>query len=157
VEKDYASLDKKVKKLICRDHRSYMHSIASEAQSAVDLGNIKGVFDSIKHLTNASQVSTVPVKTKDGKCITTSGGQLQKWREFFKEILNSDCPPYEEEEVTYSVPQLQISVGTPSKTKVIYTIKSIKNAKAVGLDTIPAEILKPDTSKAADMLLALFK
>jgi hypothetical protein len=60
-----------------------MDSIASEAQSAADLGNIKGVIDSIKSLRNASQVSPVPVKTKDRKC------RIKKWREFFKEILNS--------------------------------------------------------------------
>jgi hypothetical protein len=96
------------------------------------------------------------VKTKDGKCITTSEGQLQRWWEFFKEILNSDCPPYEEEEVTHSVPQLQISVRTSSKREVIYVIKSIKNGKAAGLDIIPAEILKLDSSKAA-MLLPLFQ
>jgi hypothetical protein len=75
VEKEYASLDKEVKKLIWRDHRKYMDSTGSEAQSAADLGNIKRAFDSIKHL-NASQVSTAPVETKDGKCITTSEGQL---------------------------------------------------------------------------------
>jgi hypothetical protein len=59
VEKEYASLDKEVKKLIWRDHRSYMDSTASEVQSDADLGNINGVFGSIKCLTNASEVSTV--------------------------------------------------------------------------------------------------
>jgi hypothetical protein len=157
VEKEYASLDKEVKKLIWRDHRSYMDSIASEAQSDADLGNIKGVFDSIKRLTNASPVSTVPVKSKDRKCITTSEGHLQRQREFSKEILNSDCPPYQEEEATHSVPQLQISARKPPKTEVIYVIKSMKNGKAAGLDTIPIEILKLDSSKAADMLLPLFQ
>jgi regulator of replication initiation timing len=86
-----------------------MDSITSEDQSAADLGNIKEDFDSIKRLTDAAQVLTVPVKTKDGKCITTSEVWLQRWREFFKEILNSDCPPNEEEaekeEATHSVPQ----------------------------------------------------
>jgi hypothetical protein len=76
-KKEYAFLYKEVKKLIWRDHRRYMYSIASEAQSPAELGNIKGVSDSIKHFTNSFQVSNVPVKTKDGKCITTSQGQLQ--------------------------------------------------------------------------------
>jgi hypothetical protein len=78
VEKEYASLDKEVKKLIRRDHRRYMNSTASKALSAADIGNIKGVFDSIKCLTNASQVSTLPVRNKGGKCITISEGQLQR-------------------------------------------------------------------------------
>jgi hypothetical protein len=72
-----------------------------------------------------------------------------------KEILNFDCPPYEK--VTHSVLQLQASVRTPSKREVISTIKSMKNRKAVGLDSIPAEILKPDPSKAVDMLLPCSK
>jgi hypothetical protein len=41
VEKVHASLNKEVKKLIRRDHRRYVDSIAIEAQSAADLGNIK--------------------------------------------------------------------------------------------------------------------
>jgi hypothetical protein len=124
VEKEYASLGKEVKKLIRPDHRRDMNSIASEAQSAADLSNIIGVFDAIKYLTNDSQVSTIPVKTKNGKCITTSEGQLQRWRKFFKEILNSDCPPYKEEEVMHSVPQLQINKKT-IREEVIHAIKSM--------------------------------
>jgi hypothetical protein len=159
VEKEYASLDKELKKLIQRDHRRYMDSVGSKAQSGADLGHIKGVVDSIKRLTKVSQVSTVPVKTKAGKYITTCEGQLQRWREFFKEILNSDCSPYEEEdeELTRSVLQLQISVRTPSKREVIYAIKSMKNGEAAGLDNIPAKILTLDFSKASDMLLPLFQ
>jgi hypothetical protein len=57
----------------------------------------------------------------------------------------------------HSVPQLQVSVRTPSKREVIYAIKSMKNKKAAGLDNIPAKILKSDTSKAADMFLPLFQ
>jgi hypothetical protein len=40
------------------------------------------------------------------------------------------CPPYEEEEVMHSVPQLQISVRTPLKREVIYAIKSMKEQKS---------------------------
>jgi hypothetical protein len=57
--------------------------------------------------------------------------------------------------VTHSVPQLQISVRTPSKREVIYAIKLIKNGKAAGSDNIPAELLKLDSSKAAKMLLSI--
>jgi hypothetical protein len=84
-------------------------------------------------------------------------GQLQRWKEFFKEILNTDCPPYEEEEVMHSVPQLQISVRTPSKREVKYAIKSMKNGKAAGSDNRPPKIPKRESSQAADMLLPLFQ
>jgi hypothetical protein len=48
VEKYCASQDKEVKKLTRRVRRKYMDNIAGEAQSVADLGNIKGVFDSMK-------------------------------------------------------------------------------------------------------------
>jgi hypothetical protein len=57
----------------------------------------------------------------------------------------------------HSVPQLQVSVRIPSKREVIYAIKSMKNKRAAGLDKIPADILKLNSSKAADMLLPLFQ
>jgi hypothetical protein len=67
-------------------------------------------------------------------------------------------PLYEEQgEVTSLVTQLQISIRTPLKREVIYEIKSMKNGKAAGLDNIPAERLKFDSSKAANMLLPLFQ
>jgi RecB family exonuclease len=43
------------------------------------------------------------------------------------------------------------------KREVIYAIKSTKNGKAAGSDNIPAETLKFDPSKAADMLRPLFQ
>jgi hypothetical protein len=92
------------------------------------------------------------VKTKNGKCVTTSEGQLKRWREIFKEILNSNCPPYEEEEGDAFSPPTT-SIRTPSKREVIYALKSMKNRKAAGSNNIPAKILKLDSSKAADMLL----
>jgi hypothetical protein len=48
------------------------------------------------------------------------------------------------------------SVRTPSKREVIYALKSMKNGQAAGSDKISAEILKFDSSKAADMFLPLF-
>lgn len=54
VEREYASLDKEVKKLIQTDHIRYMDNTASEARPAADRGNIKGLSDSIKCLANVS-------------------------------------------------------------------------------------------------------
>jgi hypothetical protein len=57
----------------------------------------------------------------------------------------------------HSTPQLQVSVRTPLKREVIYTIKSMKNGKAARLDNILAGMLKLDSSEAADILLPCSK
>jgi hypothetical protein len=47
-EKEYAVLNKEIKKSTRRDHRVYADRIANEAQVATDQGNIKGMFNAIR-------------------------------------------------------------------------------------------------------------
>jgi len=44
LEKEYAALNKEIKKSVRRDHRAYADRIANEAQAAANQGNIKGMF-----------------------------------------------------------------------------------------------------------------
>jgi hypothetical protein len=46
-EKEHAALSKAVNRSTRRDYRTYVDSIANEAQTAPNQGNIKGMFNSI--------------------------------------------------------------------------------------------------------------
>ena len=52
LEKEYAALSKEVNRSTRRDYRTYVDSIADQAQTAANQGNIKGMFNSIRRLTN---------------------------------------------------------------------------------------------------------
>jgi hypothetical protein len=50
---------------------------------------------------NNIRQTTVPIRDKEGKTITSIEGQIQRWKEYLKEILNTSTPPIGEEEQSY--------------------------------------------------------
>ena len=159
LEKEYAALSKEVNRSTKRDYRAYMDSIANEAQIAANQGNIKGMFNSIRRLTNNVRPTTVPIRDKEGKTITSIEGQIQKWKEYLEEILNTSSSFLEKEETALlpPPPELPISIRPPSNREIVEAIKIMKNGKAAGSDIIPAEVLKTDPYSTADILLPLFQ
>ena len=161
LEKEYAALSKEVNKCARRNYRVYVDSIANGAQMVANQGNIKGMFNSIRRLMNNVRPNTAPIRDKEGKTLTSIKGQIQRWKEYFVEILNTSTSPIGKEE-TVKVPltpqlELPISVRPPSKREIVDAIKTMKNGKAAGSDNIPAEVLKADPYAKADILLPLFQ
>jgi hypothetical protein len=65
-EKEYVALSKEIKKKVRRDHRAYADRIANEAQVAANQGNIKGMFNAMRQLTNNVQPTIVLIRDKEG-------------------------------------------------------------------------------------------
>jgi hypothetical protein len=128
-----------------------------EAQEAAKKGNMRDLFDIMRKMINTPMYCGMPVRDKAGSIITSVRGQLERWRQHFEEVLNTDSSFPVDREQTLPLPELQISVKPPSKREIIQAIKGMKNVKATGSDNIPAEILKVDPNVAADMLLLLFQ
>jgi len=135
LEKEYTALSKEVKKCARRDYRVYVDSTANEAQIAANQGNIKGMFNAIRRLMNNVWPNTAPIRDKEGKTITSIEGQIQRWKEYFEEILNTSTSPIGKEETvkaTLTPPlELPISVRPPSKREIIDAIKTMKNGKII--------------------------
>ena len=45
-----------------------------------------------KKITNESCRRSTPVKNKDGEVIKSEADQIERWREHFSEVLNSEAP-----------------------------------------------------------------
>jgi hypothetical protein len=118
---------------------------------------MRNLFDIMRKMINAPMYCGVPVRDKAGSIITSVQGQLERWRQHFEEVLNTDSSFPLDRYQAIPLPELQISVRPPSKREIILAIKGMKNGKAAGSDNIPAEILKVDPNVAADMLLLLFQ
>jgi hypothetical protein len=66
-------------------------SIASEAEVATNQVYKKGMFSSIRHLTNNVQPATILIRDKEGKTLTSIEGQIHRWKEFLEEILSTSA------------------------------------------------------------------
>ena len=74
-----------------------------------------------------------------------------------EERLNTSTTCMERNEWASILTELSISIRSPSKREIVNAIKAMKNGKAAGADNIPAEVLKADPYKSADILLPLFQ
>ena len=115
------------------------------------------MFNAMRRLTNNVRPTTVPIRDKEGKSITSIEGQIHRWKEYLEEILNTSTTRMEREEPANLPTELQISIRSPSKREIVNAIKAMKNGKAAGADNIPAEVLKADPYMSADILLPLFQ
>lgn len=117
---------------------------------------MKELYNTTKKLAARYQVTDKPIKDKQGKTLTSTEEQLKRWVEHFSELLNTpgpedppDIPPAETE--------LSINCAKPSRQEIRKAIQAMKNGKAAGTDSVPAEALKVDIGISTDILYRLFE
>ncbi|XP_070493805.1 uncharacterized protein [Chironomus tepperi] len=155
LSKQYALLNKRVKREVRNDWRRHLNGLAEKAQTASDCGNMKDLYNTIKELSDRSGRKQVPIKSKEGRILVTVDEQAARWKEHFEEVLNVQrngiCI-----EAVENPPALPIDTRPPTKKEIIEAVKRLKSGKAAGMDEIPAEVLKADANVTANFLKPLF-
>ena len=85
---------------------------------------------------------TSACKDKNGNLITEEQKALDRWQEYFEELLNGDgsrSTPQLEDQLVYCNTN---DVPPPTLEEVQKAVHSLKNNKSAGTDGIPAELLK---------------
>ena len=151
---EYAKADRDVKTSARRDKRTYVESIAQEAEDAAQKGDMRALYNTTKKLTNKKNGGERPVKNKEGDTITDIENQMNRWVEHFKTLLNQD-PPAHRADIPPAEEPLNININCPTKVEIQSAIKQMKNNKAPGPDNIPAEALKADVETSTEMLYSI--
>lgn len=139
--KDYTATKKQVKKSIRRDKRRYVENLAKEAEEAAGQGIMRELYNTTKKLSNRFPQTDKPVRDKHSNTLKIIEEHLKRWAEQFKELLNrpaSDTAPDRQPAET----DLPISCDPLSKAEIRNAITALKNGKAAGPDSIPAEAIK---------------
>ena len=153
--KRYNEANKAVKTSARQDKRRYIETLAKEAEEAAGQRNMKALYDTTRKLAGKKHKMSRPVKNKDGETLNTTKEQIERWAEHFKELLNQ-IPPVTRANIPPAEVPLPINCNRPSKTEIKKAIKLLKNNKAPGPDSVPAEALKADINTSTDMLFDLF-
>ena len=150
---EYNRANKRVKESIKKDKNDYVDSLASQAEEAAGQGNIKELYMLRKKMAGKyhKRISQSKIRTK---MLTTTGEQIKRWAEHFQEILNRPAPE-ETPDISPADSELPINCDAPSKAEIRKAITSLRNGKAAGPDSIPAEALKAGKETSNDMLHAL--
>ena len=57
---------------------------------SADVGNIKGMYDSIKRAIGPMQYKTTPLKAATSKIITDRAKQMERWVEHYSELYSKE-------------------------------------------------------------------
>ena len=151
----HTEANQEVKRSVKRDKRNFVEDLARQAEEAAGRNNLKDLYDITKKLPGSKRSTDHPVNDKNGEAQTDETRQLERWKEYFAELLNRpapdnplDIPPADRE--------LLIKTSRPSKAEIKKAIGLLKNGKAPGPDGIPPEALKADVPTSVDMLHTLF-
>ncbi|CAG2199776.1 unnamed protein product [Mytilus edulis] len=85
-------LNKEVKKCCRKDKREYVNDLATEAEFTAYKGDIKTLYNITKTLSKRKTAKSKPVKDKDGKFLTNLNEQMERWNEYFINVLNRPEP-----------------------------------------------------------------
>jgi len=141
-----------VKRQIHRDKTNCIEGIAKEAEEAANMQHMKTFYNLTKTIYNDKPRQSTVVNNRNGNALTSDEDRRKWWREHLMETLNREEPAYTiNEEHCEQQDIADIDTGPVSKAEIRRPIKSLKNGKAPGEDTITAELLKADLKFTTDI------
>jgi hypothetical protein len=152
---EYNKAHKEVRQSVRKDRRTYIDNLAVQAEEAANMRNMKDLYDTTKKLAGNFRQISQQIKDKYGKVITTTGEQLARWAEHFKELLNR-LPPDVTPKINRAGEKLKLNLNLPSKTEIKQAIKKLKTTKASSPDNIPPEALKANPDLTANILHKIY-
>lgn len=104
--------------------------------------NIRSFYQRVKKSKKVFTSKTETIKNTDGKTLFNKEEILNRWKEYFSNLLNVENNNTIEEVVTDTA---EIYIPEPTQEEVRNAIRKLKNNKAVGNDNIPSELIKKGT------------
>ena len=139
---EYRQIDKQVKKQTKRDKQNWLDEKIKQAQQAAERNDTRTTYRIIKELTNDSKKQNLPIKSKDGKALSTEKEVAERWIEHFNSVLNQP-EPSTLLEINEEIPEIQdIETGRIERCEIEAAIKKLKNNKSPGADGIHPEMIK---------------
>uniref|UniRef100_A0A8D8LL21 Craniofacial development protein 2 n=3 Tax=Cacopsylla melanoneura TaxID=428564 RepID=A0A8D8LL21_9HEMI len=136
----YKESRRKANMVIKRKKRQHLNGKLEEVEQLNNESESRKFYAAIKKIKKTFQPKADMCKDKDGALITEEDKVLERWKEHFSDLLNTEenvprtTEPHESMNEEATEP--------PTRTDVRAAIARLKNHKAPGEDTIVAELLK---------------
>ena len=156
IQQRYINKGKQVKKSLRRDKRECLNKAVEEAQDAADKKQRGVLYKIIRNISGKKGNEGKLIRDQDGNIITNEEKELERWKEHFSQVLNRE-PPRNPMRSLSERQQLDINIEEVTEEEIIEQLKSLRNAKAPGIDNLNAELFKADMETAVKQLHQLFK
>lgn len=134
---------------------------AAEIQGHADRHDSKAFFQAVKALYGPTHNIECPIKDANGTLLKNSIDIRNRWKEYYENLLNAaPAAPADVEKAVESLPQFpEFSEldAPPTLEEIENAVKLLKNGKAPGPDSLPAEIFKHGGRQLRAKLHTLFQ
>lgn len=90
LQAEYKERDREAKKGARRDRKRWISELAQKAEMVANNRNMRELYDVTRTLAKKRLNQSRPVKSKQGKLLTSEEDQMNRWREYFMEVLNRE-------------------------------------------------------------------
>ena len=154
----YAELRATVQRRLRGMEKTWWVELVETMQMHADTGNQQEFYSTLKAAYGPTFRAPFPVRSGDGKTlITDKEDTLKRWTEYFAGLLNrgNDFDPTLLAEIPVA-PTFWEMDDPPTRQEVQSAIAGLKNNKAVGPDSLPAEVLKYGGEAVLECLCRMF-
>ncbi|CAM4548289.1 unnamed protein product [Leuciscus chuanchicus] len=140
---EYRRLHKIIRKRLKKERAAYWEELAEEMETAANRKEFRTLYSTIWRLARKNKPLVNNIKDSTGKFLRSNEERLNRWKEYFQDLLNHPAlqgptaDPDPVEDLSTYVDDLE-----PSLPELRVAIKSLKNNKAPGVDSVVAEALK---------------
>ena len=132
-----------------------------ELEKQLRMGDQHGFFQNIKsvQLEETKKVESQCVRDEEGRLLRNKGCIRERWVRFFRSLLNSKSDLLDPD-TSKRLPQHPVANAhgiEPTEEEIATAIKAMANAKVVGPDGLPAELLKLGLQQDRTILLELHR
>ncbi|XP_076069733.1 uncharacterized protein LOC143041609 [Oratosquilla oratoria] len=131
---------------------------ANEIQTYADRKDFKNFYSALKAVYSPTSSGSCPVLTANGNSLISDKEKiLERWVEHFSSVFNQ--PSAIDNEAIARLPQVSVNDSLsdpPTKEEVTKAIMHMSSGKALGADSIPAEVYAFGGSKLTKNLTSLF-
>ena len=117
-----------------------------ELEKQLRMGDQHGFFQNIKsvQLEETKKLESQCVRDEEGRLLRDKARIRERWVRFFRSLLNSESDMLDAD-IPKKLPQHPVASALgiePTEEEIATAMKAMANAKAVGPDGLPAELLK---------------
>lgn len=134
----YSESRREAKRVLKKKKREYLRRQVEDLQQMKNRNETRYFYQRVNHLKNGYQPKLNLCKNKEGEILSEEKEIMDRWTEYFRELLNKEPTINEEVEI----PDDNVNVDEPTLREVELVVKAMKNNKAPGKDSIVVELLK---------------
>lgn len=139
----YHEISRKVNNTLRSEKRKFINDKLTKAEQDSVANNSKDFHNAVRFFQKGFCPKVLGVKDKEGKIVGDAKTILKTWKDYFRELLNSENVSYENDQEDPESRNDQETVEpTPTLEEIENVVKKLKNGKAAGEDGIPVELIK---------------